>query len=416
MSNLQAWTLLCLALAPSSAFAQTASSPTFVSTMAARPALRLLTEDELPVFEDSFKSTSGLVKAANKTLAYLAKEKPAGRYLRLGERDYGYAVLEDSIRALLEILKSSGSPAGLNERIRKEFDVYQSNGLDGTGRVVFSSYYQPVLTASLKKTEKYRFPLYRKPADMVEADLGLFDKKYNGETLTARVDKKTNRLVPYFSREEIDIRKALAGKGHEVAWLKDRFDVLDLHIQGSGILKLTSGKEVLARYAATNARPYNSVGLTLVKTGVMTRDEITHDKLRNYLIDHPESESWLLSQNPRYTFFEVVPLPADGEPFGSVQESLTPARSIAIDPAVIPLGALAFFTTSTPQADKDGRLLGQFPNSRFALCMDTGGAIKGPGRVDIYAGHGKEAATTARNTWNDGKLYILIKKVPPRDR
>ena len=277
MSNLQAWTLLCLALAPSSAFAQTASSPTFVSTMAARPALRLLTEDELPVFEDSFKSTSGLVKAANKTLAYLAKEKPAGRYLRLGERDYGYAVLEDSIRALLEILKSSGSPAGLNERIRKEFDVYQSNGLDGTGRVVFSSYYQPVLTASLKKTEKYRFPLSRKPADMVEADLGLFDKKYNGETLTARVDKKTNRLVPYFSREEIDIRKALAGKGHEVAWLKDRFDVLDLHIQGSGILKLTSGKEVLARYAATNARPYNSVGLTLVKTGVMTRDEITHD-------------------------------------------------------------------------------------------------------------------------------------------
>ena len=97
-------------------------------------------------------------------------------------------------------------------------------------------------------------------------------------------------------------------------------------------------------------------------------------------------------------------------------ESLVPARSIAIDPAVIPLGALAWFSTVSPQADKDGRLLGQFANSRFALGMDTGGAIKGPGRVDIYAGHGKQATTTARNQWNEGKLYIMVKKVPQRER
>ena len=173
---------------------------------------------------------------------------------------------------------------------------------------------------------------------------------------------------------------------------------------------------MLAKYAGTNAHAYNSVGLLLVRAGLFTKDEINRDKLRDYLHAHPEAEDWILASNPRYTFFELAPLPADGEPFGTVNQSLVPARSIAIDPAVIPLGALAYFTTTSPQADKQGKLLGQFPNARFALCLDTGGAIKGPGRVDIYAGHGPQAATTARNQWNDGKLYILLKKIPPRDR
>jgi membrane-bound lytic murein transglycosylase A len=95
---------------------------------------------------------------------------------------------------------------------------------------------------------------------------------------------------------------------------------------------------------------------------------------------------------------------------------LVPARAIAIDPAVVPLGALTFFTTTSPQADKTGRLLGQFPTARFAFGLDTGGAIKGPGRVDIYAGHGPQAEATARGQWAEGKLFILVKKLPARDR
>lgn len=408
-----------LPLLASGLSAQPSSTGTFeAAALSTAPALRLLAPSELPRFEDSFKSKAGLLRAARKTLSYLQKvekENPT-KIIRIADRSYGPAALTDSLREFISIVETSTGAAQLDQRVRAAFDVFQSLGGDGQGKVVFSSYYQPVLEASLKKSERFPHPIYRKPPDMVEIDLSLFDKKYPADApLVGRLDKD-RRLVPYFSRGEIDIKKALAGKGYEVAWLKNRFDVLDLHIQGSGILKLPSGQEVLARYAATNARPYNSVGLTLVKAGIFSREEINHDKLRQYLRDNPQAENWILSQNPRYTFFEVVPLPEDGEPFGTINESLSPSRSIAIDPAVIPLGALAFFTTTSPQADKEGRLLGQFPNSRFALCMDTGGAIKTAGRVDIYVGHGKQAATTARNQWSEGKLYILVKKLESRQR
>ncbi|MBI5630892.1 MAG: MltA domain-containing protein [Elusimicrobia bacterium] len=401
---------------PSSA--QPAPGPS-VSTATAKggPSLRLLEPEQYPDFADSFSSKNGLIKAARKTMAYL-QTYSGPKYIRIGDRDYGAAILADSIQALLDILNTAVSSGEINAQIRQTFDVYQSEGSDGAGKVVFSSYYQPVLAASLKKTGKYSYPLYRRPSDMVEVELGLFDKKYGGDALIGRIEGsgKNKRVLPYFSRGEIDIRKRLAGRGLEIAWLKNKFDGLDLHIQGSGILQFPNGKEMLVKYAATNALPYNSVGLFLVKANVFGREEISHDKLRKYLREHPEVEDWLLAQNPRYTFFELAPLPPDGEPFGTIEQTLVPARSIAVDPAVIPLGALAFFATVSPQADKKGALLGQFANSRFALCMDTGGAIKGPGRVDIYAGHGPQASTTARYQWNEGKLYILVKKVPPRER
>jgi membrane-bound lytic murein transglycosylase A len=394
-----------------------ASTPTAAAAPApavAAPPLRLLGESELPTFADTFSSKANLIKAAKKTLAYL-KTAPAARYARIAGRDYGPAILADSIAELLEVIAKAKTPAELDAMIKERFDVYQSIGSDGQGKVIFSSYYQPVLPASLKKTAKYRFPIYKKPADMVSVELPQFDRKFGEEELVGRVTKD-KRVVPYFTREDIDLRKSLAGKGHELAWLQSRFDVLDMHIQGSGILKLPTGKEVLAKFAATNSHPYTSVGLALLKTGAMSREEMTHEKLREYFKNHPEAENWIIARNPRYTFFQLSALPPDGVPMGTIQQSLAPSRSIAIDPAIIPLGALAYFSTVSPQADKEGRLLGQFHNSRFALCMDTGGAIKGPGRVDIYVGHGPQAATTARNQWNEGKLYILVKKVPERER
>jgi membrane-bound lytic murein transglycosylase A len=379
------------------------------------PGLKLVPEAQLPVFEDTFKSRAGLVKAARNTKKYLEKikkETPT-KLFRIGDKDYGIQALLDSADAIVEVTKST---EGLNERVRRTFDVYQSVGGDGQGKVVFSSYYQPMLEASLKPTAVYKYPIYKKPADMVEVDLAAFDKKNGVDSLIGRLGKD-GRVVPYFTRGEIDIKKSLAGKNLELAWLKDRFDILDMHIQGSAILKLMpAGKEMLAGYAATNARTYNSVGLTLVKAGIFSREEITHDKLRQYLRDNPTAENWILAQNPRFTFFTLKPLPEGGEPFGTVNESLTPSRSIAIDTAYIPLGAVTYFTTLSPQVDEKGGLLGIFPTARFAMAMDTGGAIKTPGRVDIYVGHGQQAAITARNQWAEGKLYVLIKKLPPRER
>jgi membrane-bound lytic murein transglycosylase A len=391
------------------------TGPVAVSTPSySGPPLRLVSDDALPRFEESFKGKTSLIKAALKSIKYL-QSLPSAKTIRIADREYAPAELVDSAKALVAIAQTAKSADEFDRRVRESFDVFESAGQDGQGRVVFSSYYQPILRASLKKSAAFPYPLYKRPSDMVEVDLGSFDKKYGDGYLLGRVGKD-KRVTPYFTRDEIDRRKALAGKGAEVAWLKDRFDALDLHIQGSGILKFPSGKQMLARYAGTNEHVYNSVGLLLVKAGVFTRDEISHEKLHDYLRANPETEGWILAQNPRYTFFELAPLPEDGEPFGAAQQSLVPARSIAIDSTIVPLGAVTFFTVPAPQADKDGRLLGVFPSARFAFAMDTGGAIKGPGRVDIYAGHGPQAETTARHQWADGRLYVLVKKLPARDR
>lgn len=402
--------LLAVLLSP--AAAQTTIS---VSTPAySGPALGLAAEEDYPRFAESFKSKAGLIKAARKAIKYLGT-LPATKTIRVADRDYGPAQLIDSAKSIIDLAQKTKTADEFDAKVRETFDVFQSIGLDGTGRVVFSSYYQPMLKASLKKTPAYPYPLYRRPKDMVEVDLVAFGKA-NGETSVLGRVTADGKVAPYFTREDIDRRKALAGKGLEIAWLKDRFDALDLHIQGSAILKFPDGKEKLAKYSAANGRNYNSVGLTLVKAGVFTRDEITHDKLREYLHKNPDAESWILSSNPRYVFFELAALPEDGEPFGATEQSLVPARAIAVDPAFMPLGGLYFFSTTSPQTDKDGRLLGTSVNTRFAFGLDTGGAIKSPGRVDIYAGHGPQAAATARGQWADGKLYLLVKKLPPRER
>lgn len=401
--------LLALSLAAPS-FAQ----PNVSTTTAQGPALRLLSENEYPDFAETFKNKKDLIKAADKGLAYL-ENYSGGRYVRVGDREYGPAMLADSLKEIVKLAKSSMTAEDFNARIRESFDVFQSVGSDGQGKVVFSSYYQPVVQASRKRTAKYDVPIYKRPSDMVEVDLGAFGQKGGGDALIGRVGKD-KRVVPYFTRDQIDVHKALAGKGLELAWLKDKFEALDLHIQGSGIVKFTDGKEMLAKFAGTNARVFNAVGLTLIKAGVFTKEEINREKLRQYLREHPESVDWILSSNPRYTFFTLAPLPPDGEPVGAAEQSLVPSRSIAIDPAYVPLGALTFFATTSPQVDKQGRLLGQFPNARFAVALDTGGAIKGPGRVDIYVGHGKQADVMAPLQWADGKLYVLVKKVPLRER
>ena len=148
----------------------------------------------------------------------------------------------------------------------------------------------------------------------------------------------------------------------------------------------------------------------------MKREDVNKETLKKYLADHPEGEGWILSQNPRYAFFDVAEAPADGEPFGAVREPLTAGRSLAVDPKFSALGAAAFVALPMAQANSDGRPLGKSPTSRLAFCQDTGGAIRGPGRVDLYLGHGPQAKTEASHVLDAGELYLLIKKFPPRQR
>lgn len=412
--------LLALALALG---APAAAQPPELSTSAAAapapsysgPALIPAPAGDPASFQESFKGRAMLIAAAKAAIRYL-KTLPPNKTLDVAGRRYAPAALIDSARAMIAIARAAKSPDDLDRRVRAAFDVFESAGSDGKGRVVFSSYYEPVLDARLKRTRVYRYPLYRRPPDMVEVDLSAFGVKADsGGVVLGRVGPD-RRVTPYYTRSDIDRRRALAGRGLEIAWLKNPLDAMDLQVQGSGILRLRGGREVMVAYAGTNDRPFSSAGMTLVRTGVFRRDQITYAKLRDYLRRNPDAASWILAQNPRYTFFDLSPLPPGGEPYGAAGRPLVAARSIAVDPSVVPLGALVFFTTTSPLADRDGRLLGSFPSARFAFALDTGGAIKGAGRVDIYAGHGPQAVTTARNQWAAGRLYVLVKKLPARAR
>lgn len=374
-------------------------------------AFRSVPVSDFPVFTD-LPPKAGLISSAEKSIAYFASLSSTKKFYQVGDRKVTPALLADSLREFIRILKGTENERDLNRKIREKFDLFQSVGQDGNGKVVFSSYYEPVLEASRVRTKEFRFPLYRKPADLVEVDLELFDEfKWRGERIFGRVEK--DKVVPYFTREQIDYKKVLAGKGLELVWLKDRIDVMDLHIEGSARLAFRDGSEARVHYAGTNGLTFKGWVTLLVNSGVIGKDEVTHERAKKYIEEHPEIEPWVLSSNKRYTFFELQNLKNSAEgPRGTMGAPLTGGRSVAIDQKLVPLGALIYMSVSMPRVKKDGTVLGIFPDSRFALCQDTGGAILGPGRVDFFSGTGPAAKAIATSMWEPGTFYLLLLKVP----
>lgn len=214
------------------------------------------------------------------------------------------------------------------------------------------------------------------------------------------------RLAPCLSRYEIDGLGCLTGKGYEIAWVKDPAELFFLHIQGSGLLRLEDGRLLHLNYAASNGRPYRSIGRILIDSGKISKEELSMQRLRGYLEEHPEEREALFYQNESYVFFRFG---KDG-PLGSLEVPLTSGRSIATDSSLFPKGALAFIVSRKPILDAAGKLVGWQPFSRFVLNQDTGSAIRGPRRVDLYFGSGYEAGLAAGAMKTSGSLYFLIKK------
>jgi len=388
-----------------------ATPPPRVAPEAAR-GIRPLAHAEWPKIQDDLGIES-LERAAEQDLAYL--RGLGDRTFVIGSSTVGARRLAETVEALVALRRKARTPAELEAGLKEGFELFLVAGSTAGGGAFFSAYYQPILPASPKRTERFAYPLYRRPADLVTVDLGAFSSKFKGETLAARLDA-SGKLTPYFDRRDIDVRKQLEGRGLEAAWLDNAWDRLDLHIQGGGLLQYPDGRLMIAKYAANNGAPYRSAGMAIVGSGALTREGATKASIKQYLLEHPEGEAWLLSQNPRYVFFEVADAPGDGMPFGSIERALTPGRSVAIDPKTVPLGATAFIRLPLPQADAQGRLLGKSETSRFVLCQDTGGAIQGPGRVDLFLGHGADVKTESAKVWDPGEMYLLLKKLPPRVR
>jgi membrane-bound lytic murein transglycosylase A len=260
------------------------------------------------------------------------------------------------------------------------------------------------LKASTVETAEYCYPIYRVPKDLLFINLEKFKDRYKGERLVARIEK--NEVVPYYNREEIDGEGALKGRGLEIAWFSDPVDIFFLHIQGSGKICPVGGSCFQVSYALSNGRPYRSIGKYLMDRGRVLPGNVSAQAIKQYLRDNPEEMREVLFYNESYVFFRTV---KEG-PVGSLDVPVTAGRSIATDQTIFPKGALAFIRTRKPVLDSEGRILSWLSFSRFVLNQDTGGAITGPGRVDLFCGSGDEAGAVAGYMKEEGELYFLVKK------
>ena len=357
---------------------------------------------DLPDFRDDMDRES-LARAVRKSLEYYARI-PGRTSWRLGDRRVTARDMRDSLEVFLQIVESGASGAELDRRVREDFDVWRAAGSGPSGRVLFTGYYEPVLKGSLVRTDLYRYPIYRRPDDAVVVHLGKFREKYRNERLVGRVEN--GELVPYWSREEIDGAGALENRGLEIAWFADPVDLFFLHIQGSGMICTDDGPCFQVSYAQSNGRPYRSIGKLLIDSGRATREDLSMQGIKQYLRERPEEIREILNHNESYVFFRTV----EEGPVGSIGVALTGGRSIATDPAVFPRGALAFVKTRKPAIGPGGEIRSWVPLTRFVLNQDTGGAITGAGRVDLFFGRGPEAEIAAGHLKEEGELYFLVLK------
>jgi membrane-bound lytic murein transglycosylase A len=205
-------------------------------------------------------------------------------------------------------------------------------------------------------------------------------------------------LAPYFTRAEIE--GGTLANAPVLAWVDDAVGLFFLQIQGSGVLVYPDGRRRTIGFAASNGRPYVSIGKLLVERGALTLEQASMGGIRDWIAAHPDDGVRLLQENPRYVFFRDL----DGPPLGSLGVPVTAGRTIATDPAVFPPGALGFIRL--PPVGASAGL------ARFVLNQDAGAAIRGAGRVDVFFGAGEDAATTAGRLRAPGELYFFAPRVP----
>ena len=354
----------------------------------------------LPEFTDDMPF-DGLEHSITKSLSYLHKI-PADREFVFGPDRYNTDHMIVSLQQFLDFIQTRPSIQDLNDFIQANYRVYRSVGRDGGGEVLYTGYYEPHLRGSLQRADEYQFPIYSRPDDLIAIDLSLFSEKYAGEKIIGRYADQT--VVPYYERSEIENEGAIEDRAEILAWVEDPVDVFFLQIQGSGKVYLDNGDVINVNYQTTNGQPYRSIGKLLIDEGKISVEEMSMQKIREYLHDHPEEMDAVLNHNPSYVFFKIEP---DG-PLGNINVTLTPGRSIALDRFLFPKAALTFIRTQKPMVDANGQIHEWQPLARFALNQDTGGAIRGPGRADLFWGNGPYAEIAAGHMKHTGELYFLV--------
>lgn len=362
--------------------------------------MRLLTVEEWPLLEDDM-SIESLEEAAAFSLDYL-KTRSSGQEFIYGPHSYSAEQLAKGWQRVLELKRMHNDARAFTHALQKEFDLYQAVGQkEHNGQVLFTGYYEPVITGRLEAETGFEQPLYALPADLFVINLTDFDPSLPERRIVGQA--KGNRLTPYPTREDIDFNGAIKDNARILAYIADPIDAFFLHIQGSGQIELADGGRIRLGYAGANGRPYRSIGNLLLQKGAMESHEMSMQNIRKYLEENPQMLREVLSYNPSYVFFRQ--LPAQGGPLGAYNRPVTAGRSIACDRSLFPPMALAFIRGTTPAAPGENA-----PLSRLVWAQDTGGAIKGPGRLDLFYGSGEAAGDLAGRMKNYGHMYFLAPK------
>lgn len=263
---------------------------------------------------------------------------------------------------------------------------------------LFTGYYEPELEGARAPDAAHPVPLYRRPEDLVTVDLGDFRADWKGESIAGRVVE--NKLKPYFTYQEID-EGALKGRNLELVWVADPIEAFFLHIQGSGVIRFADGSTMQVGYAAKNGQPYLAIGKTLLDQGELQKGQATTQSIKAWLRDHPDRAASIMYMNRSYIFYREIQ--GDG-PIGAQGVALTAGRSLAVDTKLMPLGAPIWLDTTwpadTPEANQ--------PLQRLLVSQDTGGAIRGAVRGDIFFGAGDKALDYAGRMKQPGRYYLLL--------
>lgn len=269
-----------------------------------------------------------------------------------------------------------------------------------------TGYYEPELAGARTWSMEYSVPLYKRPPELVDVDLGIFRENLRGQRIAGRIEG--NRLVPYADRGQIE-EGALKNRGLELAWVRDPYEAFFLHIQGSGRVRLPDGSIMRVGYDGQNGHQYQGMGRLLLDRGLLAPGQATMQGIIAWARANPEKAREIMRENRSFIFFRE--LEGDG-PLGALGIALTPYTSVATDPRFIPLGVPLWLDTAYPNPQDRRRHL---PLSRLMVAQDTGGAIKGPNRLDLFWGAGETAAMIAGGlAWRGVTTLLLPKPVVQR--
>jgi peptidoglycan lytic transglycosylase A len=274
----------------------------------------------------------------------------------------------------------------------------------GEGDGFVTGYYEPVLQGSKTRTDVYNVPVYRRPSN-------LFVRGYKQDALDlpnkGQVFRKIGRrkLVPYYDRGQIE-DGAIAGRGLEIGWLKDPTDLLFAQIQGSARIRMEDGSTVRINYDAHNGYPYTAVGRILIERGIIPKDEMSMHRIREWMEQNPDGAKELRRQNQSYVFFREVNLSDKDEAVGAQGVPLTPGRSIAVDKSLHVYGTPFFIEGELPIESERSKT----PFHRLMIAQDTGSAITGPARADLYFGAGADAGKVSGRLKHSMRFVMLVPK------